>query len=228
MTHVNRRHFHSLALTVLAAALSACAQPREPVQTNTAPMTDDQQQSAGPESAGPTSETALETATLGAGCFWCVEAVLEQIDGVESVTSGYMGGEVDDPSYKAVCTGATGHAEVVQVSFDPEVLPYAEVLDWFWRLHNPTTLNRQGNDVGTQYRSAIYVHSAAQRETAEASLAAADASGVFDAPIVTEVTDAETFWSAEGYHQDYYQANKAQGYCQMVIRPKLSKLGLEE
>ena len=169
-----------------------------------------------------------DTATLGAGCFWCVEAVLEQIDGVESVTSGYMGGHVDNPTYRDVCNGTTGHAEVVQVVFDPDVLSYAELLEWFWRLHDPTTKDRQGNDVGTQYRSAIFVHSPEQRQVAEASKAAADASGAFSAPIVTEITDAATFYSAEGYHQEYYRENREQPYCRFVIAPKLGKLGLAD
>ncbi len=171
---------------------------------------------------------SLETATLAAGCFWCVEAVLAQVDGVASVASGYMGGHVENPTYRAVCTGETGHAEVVQVRFDPARVSYADVLEWFWRLHDPTTLNRQGADVGTQYRSAIYVHSDKQREAAKRSLAAADASGAFDAPIVTEITDAGTFYPAEDYHDDYYRQNKDQGYCRMVIAPKLRKLGLDD
>jgi peptide-methionine (S)-S-oxide reductase len=168
-----------------------------------------------------------ETATLGAGCFWCVEAVLEQIDGVKSVVSGYMGGHVERPTYPDVCTGETGHAEVTQVTFDPEVLPYEHLLEWFWRLHDPTTLNRQGADVGTQYRSAIFVHSDEQRATAEASRAKAGASGDFADPIVTEITPAGPFWPAEDYHREYYRLNRSQPYCRMVIAPKLAKLGLE-
>lgn len=171
--------------------------------------------------------TARETATLGAGCFWCVEAVLEQVDGVESVTSGYMGGHVDAPTYRDVCTGRTGHAEVVQVVFEPERLTYAELLEWFWRLHDPTTKDRQGNDVGSQYRSAIFVHSDEQRTVAEASRRAADASGAFGAPIVTEIADAGAFFPAEAYHQEYYRENRAQPYCRFVIAPKLGKLGLD-
>ena len=169
-----------------------------------------------------------EVATFGAGCFWCVEAVLEQVDGVLDVTSGYMGGTVEDPSYRAVCTGRTGHAEVVHVRFDPEVVSYEELLDWFWRLHDPTTLNRQGADVGTQYRSAIFYHSPEQKAAAEKSKQAADASGVFDDPIVTEITAAGPFYEADVSHQDYYRLNKNQGYCRVVIRPKLDKLGLEK
>ncbi|MEM7014556.1 MAG: peptide-methionine (S)-S-oxide reductase MsrA [Verrucomicrobiota bacterium] len=169
-----------------------------------------------------------EIATFGAGCFWCVEAVFERLEGVSDAKSGYMGGHVDDPDYKSVCSGATGHAEVVQVTFDPEVLSFPQLLDWFWKLHDPTTLNRQGGDVGTQYRSAVFYHSEAQREAAEASKAAAGESGAFDSPIVTEITEAGTFWPAEDYHQDFYQNNPTQGYCCAVIPPKLEKLGLND
>ena len=174
----------------------------------------------------PQAPSETELATFGAGCFWCVEAVLEQLDGVLGVTSGYMGGDVPDPSYQQVCSGRTGHAEVVQVRFDPSVISYEELLAWFWKLHDPTQLNRQGADVGTQYRSAIFVHSDAQRETAEASKAAA--APEFVRPIVTEITEAGPFYEAEDYHQDYYRQNKSEGYCRMVIAPKLDKLGLEE
>jgi len=181
-----------------------------------------------PQVVTPVSDSspALELATLGAGCFWCIEAVLEQIEGVRGVRSGFTGGGLQDPSYRDICTGLTGHAEVVEVQFDPAVLSYADLLDWFWRLHDPTTLNAQGADVGTQYRSAIFYHGTDQREQAEASLAAA--AGSFKDPIVTEITAAVEFYAAEGYHQDYYTANREQRYCQLVIRPKLRKLGLKE
>lgn len=169
-----------------------------------------------------------EIATFGAGCFWCTEAVLQQVDGVLSVTSGYMGGDLPNPTYPAVCTGQTGHAEVVQVEFDPSVVSYEDLLAWFWRLHDPTTLNRQGADVGTQYRSVIFWHDQAQRQAAERSKAAAEASGEFHGPIVTEIVQASTFWPAEHYHQDYYELNKRQPYCRAVIAPKLEKLGLDE
>jgi len=168
-----------------------------------------------------------ELATLGAGCYWCVEAVLQQVEGVLALRSGFMGGDVEDPSYEAVCMGVTGHAEVVEVTFDPAVLSYRELLGWFWRLHDPTTLNQQGADVGTQYRSAIFYHSPSQETDARESLRLADASGVFPAPIVTEVSPASTFYEAKAEHQDYYRRNSSQGYCHMVIRPKLEKLGLE-
>ncbi|MCI0588088.1 MAG: peptide-methionine (S)-S-oxide reductase MsrA [Planctomycetes bacterium] len=169
-----------------------------------------------------------EIATFGAGCFWCVEAVLEQLDGVLDVKSGYMGGKVANPSYKQVCSGTTGHAEVVQVTFDPKRISYATLLDWFWRLHDPTTLNRQGNDMGTQYRSAVFTHSEEQRKAAEASLEAVEKSGAFEDPIVTEIVAAGPFYSAEAYHQDYYRGNREQGYCRAVIAPKLDKLGLRK
>ena len=169
----------------------------------------------------------LETATLGAGCFWCVEAVLEQLAGVHDVRSGYMGGHVDDPTYEQICTGTTGHAEVTQLDFDPAVITYAEVLSWFWRLHDPTTADRQGNDVGPQYRSVIFTHSPEQREVAQRSRAAADATDVYPDPIVTEIAEAGEFYEAERHHQDYYRQNKKAGYCHFVIAPKLEKLGLE-
>ena len=168
-----------------------------------------------------------ETATLAGGCFWCVEAVLAQLDGVLEVRSGYMGGHKTDPTYEEVCTGSTGHAEVAQVSFDPERIGFETLLDYFWRLHDPTTLNRQGNDVGTQYRSAIFYHSDAQKQTAERSVQGLMESGALSDPVVTEITPASTFYVAEGHHQDYYRQNKQQSYCQYIIRPKLDKLGLE-
>ena len=164
----------------------------------------------------------LEQATLGAGCFWCVEAVFETLDGVESVVSGYMGGESLNPTYESICTGLTGHAEVVQIHFKPEVITYEALLKRFWLAHDPTTLNRQGADVGTQYRSAIFTHSEEQAELAEASIA--EASNLFAEPIVTQIAPADTFYPAENYHQDFYRNNERHPYCQMVIRPKLKKL----
>ena len=168
-----------------------------------------------------------QVATLGAGCFWCVEAVLKQVDGVLAVRSGYTGGKVPSPDYRSVCNGDTGHAEVVEVRFDTEKLSYEELLEWFWRLHDPTTLNRQGNDVGTQYRSAIFFHSPDQERLARASRERWNASGRFPSPIVTEITPASEFYAAESYHQDYYALNREQSYCRMVIAPKLEKLELE-
>lgn len=165
----------------------------------------------------------LERATLGGGCFWCLEAVYQQVDGVKSIASGYAGGHVPNPSYEAVCTGATGHAEVVQLEFDPAKVTYREILEAFFAIHDPTTLNRQGGDHGTQYRSAIFWHDEAQRDTANAVIAEFTASGAFDDPIVTEVTKLDRFWPAESYHHDYYRRNTEQPYCAFVIAPKLAK-----
>lgn len=167
----------------------------------------------------------LEVATLGGGCFWCVEAVYQEIAGVKKVVSGYAGGEVENPTYKAICRGNTGHAEVVQVYFDPEVITYEEVLTIFWHAHDPTTLNRQGNDVGTQYRSIILYHNDEQRKIAEKSKTETDASDLWSDPIVTQIEPLEKFYEAEGYHQNYYDQNKsANPYCTFVISPKVQKI----
>src|SRR5262245_5746675 len=170
------------------------------------------------------SEIRKETATLAGGCFWCLEAVFEQLEGVERVVSGYAGGRVANPSYEHVCTGATGHAEVVQVTFDPELISYRDLLEIFFAFHDPTTLNRQGHDVGTQYRSAIFCHTPEQKATAEALIAELTSQGVFDDPIVTEVVPFTQFYPAEGYHQGYYRANSNQPYCRATITPKMAKL----
>ena len=168
-----------------------------------------------------------EVITLGAGCFWCTEAVYQQIPGVISVKPGYMGGKTSNPTYEDICTGTTGHAEVAQVTFDPQKASLEKILDVFWESHDPTTLNRQGADVGTQYRSAIFYENDTQRAIAEKSKAAA--AKKFTKPIVTEITKAPTFYVAENYHQDYYRRNKNKNpYCQVVIAPKLRKLGLQE
>jgi peptide-methionine (S)-S-oxide reductase len=164
-----------------------------------------------------------ETATLGGGCFWCLEAVFEQLRGVEKVVSGYAGGTVANPTYHHVCTGATGHAEVVQVAFDPAVISFREVLEVFFATHDPTTLNRQGADVGTQYRSAIFYHSPPQRQAAEQLIAELNAAGVWDAPLVTQVVPFEKFYPAEDYHQGYFRNNPRQGYCMAVVSPKVAK-----
>jgi peptide-methionine (S)-S-oxide reductase len=164
-----------------------------------------------------------EVATLGGGCFWCLEAVFEQLRGVERVESGYAGGTVAGPSYHQVCTGTTGHAEVVQVTFDPAVVSFRDVLDVFFGTHDPTTLNRQGPDVGTQYRSAIFYQSPEQKRVAEERIAELNAAGIWDAPIITEVVPLQAFYPAEGYHQGYFQANPRQPYCQAVVGPKVAK-----
>jgi peptide-methionine (S)-S-oxide reductase len=164
---------------------------------------------------------AIEKATLGGGCFWCLEAVYDELKGVQEVVSGYMGGHVEDPTYKAVCNGTTGHAEVVQVTYDTDEVSFGEILDVFFTIHDPTTLNRQGADVGTQYRSAIFYHSPEQEATAKAKIE--EHSALWDNPIVTEVTEADTFYRAEDYHQNYYANNPNQGYCRMVVAPKVAK-----
>ncbi len=165
---------------------------------------------------------STESIVLGGGCFWCVEAVYERVRGVVAVTSGYAGGEKPDPAYREVCEGTTGHAEVVQVDFRPDEVTLDELLEIFWQAHNPTSLNRQGADIGTQYRSVVFYNSEAQKETAEASIAKAQEN--FDRPIVTEVRPLETFYPAEDYHQGYYRANSSAPYCFAVIHPKLRKL----
>ena len=171
----------------------------------------------------PANEDATELITFGAGCFWCVEAVFEQLDGVASVESGYSGGTVENPTYQQICTGATGHAEVCRVRYDPKKVGFDELLEVFWKTHDPTTLNQQGNDFGTQYRSVIFYHDQRQKELAEGLKRELDASGAFDAPIVTEIVPAEKFYKAEAYHQNYYANNPRQGYCQSVIGPKMKK-----
>jgi peptide-methionine (S)-S-oxide reductase len=163
-----------------------------------------------------------EVATLGGGCFWCLDAAYRRVEGVTGVVSGYAGGEDPRPTYQRVCSGVTGHAEVVQVEFDPAVISYRDILDVFWAIHDPTTLNQQGHDVGTQYRSIILTHDDAQRQAAEESRAAVQA--LWPKPVVTEIVPLEVFHPAEEYHQDYYARNPEQGYCQVVINPKLAKL----
>jgi peptide-methionine (S)-S-oxide reductase len=166
---------------------------------------------------------AREVATLGGGCFWCLEAVFDELQGVTDVVSGYTGGQVESPTYEQVCSGWTGHAEVVQVTFDPAEVSFREILEVFFAVHDPTTLNRQGNDVGPQYRSAVFHHSEEQREAAERLIAELDAEGVWEAPIVTEVTPLPRFHPAEAYHQEYFRRNPNQGYCQYVVAPKVAK-----
>jgi peptide-methionine (S)-S-oxide reductase len=199
--------FLASALTLAAVALTASDAAEEP---------------------GPAAATSgkTETATFGAGCYWCTEAVVQRIQGVKKSVSGFMGGHVDNPSYEAVCTGTTGHAEVIQVEFDPSVVSFAELVDIFWQLHDPTTLNRQGADVGTQYRSVIFYHSEAQKAVAEQSKK--NAASKFQDPIVTEISPASTFYPAKADHQNYYNRNKFAGYCRVVIHPKLKKLGLDQ
>ena len=164
-----------------------------------------------------------EVATLAGGCFWCLEAVYDELNGVTDVVSGYAGGHVRNPSYEQVCDGKTGHAEVVQITFDNSVISFRDLLDVFFTIHDPTTLNRQGGDVGTQYRSAIYYHSPEQKAAAEQVIAQLEADHLWNAPIVTEVTPLDTFYPAEAYHQEYFRKHPYQGYCQVVIAPKVAK-----
>ena len=166
----------------------------------------------------------IEITTLGGGCFWCVEAVFQRVDGVLSVKPGYAGGHIDNPTYKQICTGTTGHAEVAQIEFDSDIIKFDQILNVFWQAHDPTTLNRQGNDVGTQYRSVIFYHNEQQKEKAEISKKNADKSGYWPDPIVTEITQLNNYSDAEDYHQNYYNDNPNQPYCIFVIKPKLDKL----
>ena len=170
------------------------------------------------------SEQEIEQITFGAGCFWCVEAIFERLDGVMDVRSGYTGGKIENPTYDDVCSGETGHVEVVQVDFNPQIIGFKQLLDIFWKSHDPTTLNRQGGDTGTQYRSAVFYNSDKQRVIAEKSKKQADSSSMYEDPIVTEILPLNTFYLAEKYHQDYYRINPNAPYCQVVIQPKLNKI----
>jgi peptide-methionine (S)-S-oxide reductase len=175
------------------------------------------------ETGYPVIMSNLEIATLGGGCFWCLEAVYDEMEGVTSVESGYMGGHLANPDYRSVCTGASGHVEVVQVTFDPDLTSYREILEVFFAIHDPTSLNRQGNDSGPQYRSVIFFHSDAQHETAAKLMAQLDGEGAWRNPIVTELRPATTFYVAEDYHQEYFRNNPQQPYCTFVVTPKLKK-----
>jgi peptide methionine sulfoxide reductase msrA/msrB len=200
------------SLAVVALAVVAFSQ-----QSPTAEKTETMSTQSADSPAG------LETATLGAGCFWCTEAVFDQLEGVRSVVSGFSGGRVENPTYKQVLTGMTGHAEVVQITYDPKIISFEQLLEVFWRTHDPTTLNRQGVDVGTQYRSAIFYHDEEQKRLAGLFKRKLNASGAFGAPIVTEISPFRAFYPAEDYHQEYYDRNPRQQYCVRVIRPKLEK-----
>ncbi len=195
--------------------LISCAQPEKKVKM-TIPQTASKQESA--------VATTTTTATLANGCFWCTEAIFEQLDGVISATSGYTDGQVKNPTYKQVCTGETGHAEALQIVYDPAKISFDELLEVFWETHDPTTLNRQGGDVGTQYRSGIYYHNDEQKQKAEKYKAELDKSGAFNNPVVTEIKPFSEFYAAENYHQQYYENNgNSNPYCSMVIRPKVDK-----
>ena len=200
-----------LFATILTiGVLATCASAEEP-QNN-------------PNGVSPMEEKSLMKATFGSGCFWCTEAVFQQLNGVTQVVSGYAGGEVDNPTYEQVCAGTTGHAEVIQVTYDPEQVSFETLLEVFWKTHDPTTLNRQGNDVGTQYRSVVMYHDEEQKALAEKYRDKLEEAKVFDDPIVTEIVPASQFFPAEKYHQNYYNQNQNQPYCQVMIAPKLKKL----
>jgi len=200
-------------MLALAALLLAACRPAK-----TAPAF-----STNPNSTNMTASNKTELATLGGGCFWCIEAVFERLPGVKAVTSGYAGGHLENPSYEQVCSHDTGHAEAIQIEFDPEQISYEKLLDLFWQAHDPTTLNRQGADVGPQYRSVIFYDGDGQKVAAEKSKAAAQK--LFSKPIVTEIAPLTQFYKAEGYHQDYFRNNPDASYCRLVIWPKLKKLG---
>ncbi|MEP7109185.1 MAG: peptide-methionine (S)-S-oxide reductase MsrA [Ferruginibacter sp.] len=169
------------------------------------------------------NKVKMDTATFGTGCFWCTEAIFQQVEGVSKVTSGYSGGKAENPSYKQVCSGTTGHAECLNIVYDPSKITFDELLEIFWQVHDPTTLNKQGNDVGTQYRSVVFYHDAGQKAAVEKYKAALDKSGAWDNPVVTTLEPFVKFYPAEDYHQNYYNDNTGQGYCQFVIRPKVEK-----
>lgn len=197
---------------ILTLSLSACGQSP---QTEHKTMSDDIADNVDP--------SQLDTATFGAGCFWCVEAVFQELKGVHSVKPGYAGGHIKNPSYREVCNGTTGHAEVAQIIYNPSIISYEVLLDVFWHTHDPTTLNRQGADVGTQYRSAIFYHNQAQHEAAKKSKLEANSSGLWEGVIVTEITPLDKFYEAEDYHNNYFSNNPNQPYCNAVIAPKVKK-----
>lgn len=204
------------SILAIFVALPCCSQPEKPVAKKP-------ERSSNKKVKSNTKIKKMEVVTLGAGCFWCVESVFLELNGVEKVVSGYSGGSVENPTYKEVCTGSTGHAEVAQITFNPSVVSLEEVLEVFFQTHDPTTLNRQGNDAGTQYRSAIFYNSEAQKETSLRIIQALNASKAWDNPIVTEVSSLGKFYPAEDYHQNYFKLNGDQPYCTYVIRPKLDK-----
>jgi len=204
-----------LVLLMFGTQLSACAQNNHYEQSKTFKMMNDNQSEK--------KEQKAELATFGAGCFWCVEAQFQQLEGVEKVESGYSGGHIANPTYKQVCTGTTGHAEVCNIYYDPSKISYDELLAAFWTAHDPTQLNRQGNDVGTQYRSVIYYHNDEQKQKAEEYKKRLNEEQAFNGPVVTEISPYTQFYKAEDYHQNYYNENGSQPYCMFVVKPKLEK-----
>ncbi|WP_028978355.1 peptide-methionine (S)-S-oxide reductase MsrA [Sporocytophaga myxococcoides] len=208
---LDKLKFLSFASLLFAFCLASCAKSKVPANNSNIKE----------EIINPMAN--LDTATFGAGCFWCVEAIFQDMKGVQKVVSGYTGGQVDNPTYKEVCTGNTGHAEVIQIYYDPAVVSFKDLLEVFWQTHDPTTLNRQGNDEGTQYRSAVFYHNAEQKELSEKYKKELDQSGAFSSPIVTEIVPISKFFAAEDYHQNYFNLNKGQPYCTYVIKPKVEK-----
>jgi methionine-S-sulfoxide reductase len=217
--HNLTRRVAGYALVALGAATAPCgAFMTDSLYAEPAAKSDDIAASSKQD-----KEKKVEVATFGSGCFWCTEAVFEELKGVESAVSGYSGGRVPNPTYEQICTGGTGHAEVIQVTYDPAEITFPELLEVFWMTHDPTTLNQQGPDHGTQYRSAVFYHTDEQRELAEKYKQRLDESGAFDAPIVTEITKFQKFYPAEDYHQEYFAANPRQPYCRAVVKPKVVK-----
>lgn len=208
------KQFCIILLFVSVVPMWACSNPQEQREINDVFMEAEKSSEA---------REGLDTATFGAGCFWCIEAIFQRLEGVHSVTSGYAGGYVENPTYKQVCTGGTGHAEVARIAFDPSVITFDELLEVFWKTHDPTTLNRQGKDVGTQYRSAVFYHNAEQKEKTEYYLKKLDESGAYNNPIVTTIEEMTVFYPAEDYHQNYFNDNGSQPYCSFVIQPKVDK-----
>lgn len=209
------KQFIQAIIITSSLVLMSCTSPQAKETTKNSDMTDLNNEEK--------NFSGSDTVTFGAGCFWCVEAIFQQLNGVQHVASGYMGGKRENPTYEQVCSGATGHAEVIQVSYDPSVITFTELLEVFWGVHDPTTLNRQGADVGTQYRSVIFYHTEEQHQLADNFKKKLNESGAFHGPIVTEISPAGPFYKAENYHQNYYNENSGQPYCTLVIRPKLEK-----
>ncbi len=209
------------AVTFVAAVFfaGACGQAR--TNNNPEPMSQTNEPSA--QAIPQQSNSNIDTATFGGGCFWCVEAIFQRVDGVLKVESGYSGGTVKNPSYKEVCNGTTGHAEVIRLTYDKTKVSFDDLLQIFWKTHDPTTMNRQGNDIGTQYRSAVFYHNEEQRKTAEEYKKKLNEEKVYPNPIITEITPIKNYYPAEDYHQNYYNQNGSQGYCQYVIQPKIEK-----
>ena len=217
---MNHTHFWSLSLSVCLALLAGCAEADGTLAQ--AEIQEDKGMNEPQQSTDKPPE-GKKFATFGAGCFWCVEAVYQRVDGVELVESGYEGGSVKNPTYEQVCSGFTGHAEVCRLTYDPKKVSFEQLLEVFWKTHDPTTLNQQGNDIGTQYRSVVFYHDDEQKKLAEEYKKKLDAAGAFSAPIVTEISATSLFYKAEKYHQNYFNDNPQQSYCRFVVKPKVEK-----